>query len=54
MYARANLKFGKIPVPEIWPKMLLANQIAGFLNQIYISISPTVQHFSQEWLISFF
>ena len=25
--------FGKILAPEIWPKMLLANQIAGFLNQ---------------------
>ena len=24
-------------VPEIWAKMLLANQIAEFVNQIYIS-----------------
>ena len=30
-----NLMFGEILVPEIWVKMLLANEIAGFLNQLY-------------------
>ena len=29
-----NLIFGKILIPEIWLKMLLATQIVGFLNQI--------------------
>ena len=29
-----NFIFGKILVSEIWPKMLFANQIAGFLNQL--------------------
>ena len=28
-----NFIFGKILVSEIWPKMLFANQIAGFFNQ---------------------
>ena len=36
LYAWKNFIFMKIPVPEIWPKMLLANQIAEFLNQIYL------------------
>ena len=27
---------GKIFVPEIWAKMLSANQITGFLNQLYL------------------
>ena len=27
---------GKNLVPEIWAKMLLANQIAEFVNQIYL------------------
>ena len=31
-----NLLFGKILVPEIWAKVLLANQIVGFLNQLYL------------------
>ena len=31
-----NLTFGEILVPEIWAKMLLANEIAGFLNQVYL------------------
>ena len=31
-----NPIFGKNPVPEIWTKMLLANQIARFLNQLYL------------------
>ena len=33
MYAWTNFIFRKISVSEIWPKMLLANQIAGFFNQ---------------------
>ena len=28
--------FGKNMVPEIWVKMLFANQITGFLNQLYL------------------
>ena len=31
-----NLIFGKYLVAEIWAKMLLANQIAEFLNQLYL------------------
>ena len=31
-----NPIFGKILVPEIWAKMFLANQIAGFFNQPYL------------------
>ena len=36
LYLCINLIFGKNLVPVIWTKMLLANQIVGFLNQIYI------------------
>ena len=36
MLGWTNLIFGKILVPEIWAKMLLANEIAEFLNQIYL------------------
>ena len=36
MIGWTNLIFGKILVPEIWAKMLLANEIAGFLNQLYL------------------
>ena len=32
-----NLILGKNLVPKIWVKMLLANQIAGFSNQIYLN-----------------
>ena len=32
LYSCTNLILWKNPVPEIWAKMLLANQIAGFLN----------------------
>ena len=28
--------FGTNPIREIWAKMLSANQITGFLNQLYI------------------
>ena len=28
--------FGENLVREIWAKMLLANQITGFLNQLYL------------------
>ena len=35
MLGWTNLIFGKILVPQIWAKMLLANGIAGFLNQLY-------------------
>ena len=31
-----NPIFGKIFVSEIWAKMFLANQIAGFFNQPYL------------------
>ena len=31
-----NPIFGEILVPEIWSKMFSANQIAGFLNQLYL------------------
>ena len=31
-----NPIFGKNQVSEIWAKMLLTNQIAGFLNQLYL------------------
>ena len=30
-----NPIFAKNPVPEIWTKMLSANQIVGFLDQLY-------------------
>ena len=36
LYALTNLIFGKILVPGIWTKMLLTNQIVGFLNQLYL------------------
>ena len=36
MVGWANLIFGKILVPEIWAKMLSANEIPGFLNQLYL------------------
>ena len=36
LYALTNLIFGKILVPGIWAKMLLTNQIVGFLNQLYL------------------
>ena len=36
MFEWTNLIFRKIPVPEIWAKMLLANEIAGFVNQLYL------------------
>ena len=32
LYSCTNLMLGKNLVPEIWAKMLSANQIAGFLN----------------------
>ena len=35
-YSCTNSIFGKNLVPEIWAKMLLVNQIAGFLNQLYL------------------
>ena len=31
-------------VPEIWAKMLLANQMAEFLNQIYLMKLPDLMH----------
>ena len=36
LYSCTNPIFGKNLVPEIWAKMLLANQITGFLNQRYL------------------
>ena len=36
MLGWTNLIFGEIVVPEIWAKMLLANEIAGFLNELYL------------------
>ena len=36
MLGWTNLVFGEILVPEIWAKMLLANEIAGFFNQLYL------------------
>ena len=36
LYSCTNPIFGKNLVPEIWVKMLLVNQIAGFLNQLYL------------------
>ena len=36
MLGWTNLIFGEILVPEIWVKMLLANEIAEFLNQLYL------------------
>ena len=33
---RTNTIFGKNPIPEIWVKMLPANQIAEFLNELYL------------------
>ena len=32
LYSCTNAIFGKNLVPEIWAKILLANQITGFLN----------------------
>ena len=31
-----NLIFGKIQFPEIWAKILSANKVVGFLNQLYL------------------
>ena len=36
LYSCSNPILGKNPVLEIWAKMLLANQIVGFLNWLYI------------------
>ena len=36
MLGWTNLIFGEILVAEIWVKMLLASEIAGFLNQLYL------------------
>ena len=36
LYAWTSLIFGKVSLAEIWVKMLFANKIAGFLNQIYL------------------
>ena len=36
LYSCTNPIFRKNRVPEIWTKMLLANQIAGFFNQLYL------------------
>ena len=36
IYSQANAKFWKNLAPEIWPKMLKANQIAGFLSQQFL------------------
>ena len=33
--------FGNILVPEIWAKMLLANEIENFLNQLYLQNKMT-------------
>ena len=36
LYSCTNPMLGKNLVPEIWAKMLSANQIAGFLNWLYL------------------
>ena len=36
LYSCTNPIFRKSLVPEIWAKMLLANHVAGFLNQLYL------------------
>ena len=36
LYSCTNHIFGKNLIPEIWTKMLLANQITGFLNQLHL------------------
>ena len=36
MLGWTNLIFWEILVPEIWAKMLLANEIVGFSNQLYL------------------
>ena len=36
LYSCTNLILGKNLVAEIWGKMLSANQIAEFLNQLYL------------------
>ena len=36
MYSWTNPIFGKNLAPEIQAKMLSANQIAGFLNQVFL------------------
>ena len=36
LYSLTNPIFGKNLVTEIWPKVFLANQIARFLNQLYL------------------
>ena len=36
LYFSTNLIFVKTLLPEIWAKMLSVNQIAGFLNQLYL------------------
>ena len=36
-----NPVFGKIFVPEIWVKMFLASQLAGFFNQPYLQNKST-------------
>ena len=36
IYSQRNAKFWKNLAPEIWPKMLKANQIAGFLSQQFL------------------
>ena len=36
LYSCTNPILGEIQVSEIWAKMLSANQIAGFLNRLYL------------------
>ena len=36
LYSCTNPISGNNLVPELWAKMLLANQITGFLNQLYL------------------
>ena len=44
MYSCTNPIFGKHLVPEIWNKMLVGNQIAGLLNQLYLSKKTMKKH----------
>ena len=46
--------FGKSLVPEIWVKMLSANQITGFLNELYLKMMkmPDFMHVDTDsWKI---
>ena len=48
-YYCTNPILGKNLVPQIWAKMLLANQIAGFLNWLYLQNTKMKKPDEKAW-----